>query len=343
MSIVLDVAIGISFLYLLLALIVTTVQELLATWLKLRAKNLYQSIADMLANRTSDGAIANDELLKSFWAHPLIKNLRQRKPGSNELNFPSYIPSKTFALALLDILLRTETVSAATGLRPLLTGARDTIGRLENHPDLKQALLLIMDDAGLVADKVDQEGNLIATGIENWFNDHMSRASGWYKRRAQTIALALAGVLAVGANANSIHVVTTLWKNGALRDSIVAQAQTFAAAQTPPAPSPSVSVSASASASPPLAASGTPPLDSKKLATNLSNDVTTLRGADFPIGWVGPQNWPDWSSPFGWLITALAVSLGAGFWFDVLSKALQLRGTGPKISAATGRTSDDDS
>jgi hypothetical protein len=191
----------------------------------------------------------------------------------------------------------------------------------------------------LVADRVDQEGNLIATGIETWFNDHMSRASGWYKRRAQTIALVLAGVLAVGANANSIHVVTTLWNNGALRDSIVAQAQTFAAAQTQPQPTPVPSTSASA----PPATSPAPPLDSKQLATSLSNDVSALRAADFPIGWVGDQNRPNWLSPFGWLLTALAVSLGAGFWFDVLSKALQLRGTGPKISAATGRTSNDDS
>jgi hypothetical protein len=38
----------------------------------------------------------------------------------------------------------------------------------------------------------------------------------------------------------------------------------------------------------------------------------------------------------GWLVTILAVSLGANFWFDVLAKALQLRGSGPKISAATG-------
>jgi hypothetical protein len=34
--------------------------------------------------------------------------------------------------------------------------------------------------------------------------------------------------------------------------------------------------------------------------------------------------------PFGWLITALALSLGAPFWFDLLNKIIQLRGTGPK-------------
>jgi hypothetical protein len=32
----------------------------------------------------------------------------------------------------------------------------------------------------------------------------------------------------------------------------------------------------------------------------------------------------------GWLITALAVSLGAPFWFDTLDTILNIRGAGPK-------------
>ncbi|HXP02869.1 MAG TPA: hypothetical protein VN808_02035 [Stellaceae bacterium] len=32
----------------------------------------------------------------------------------------------------------------------------------------------------------------------------------------------------------------------------------------------------------------------------------------------------------GWVITALATSLGAPFWFDALNNLLQLRNTGPK-------------
>ena len=32
----------------------------------------------------------------------------------------------------------------------------------------------------------------------------------------------------------------------------------------------------------------------------------------------------------GWLITALAVSLGAPFWFDLLNRLVKLRGTGTK-------------
>jgi hypothetical protein len=34
----------------------------------------------------------------------------------------------------------------------------------------------------------------------------------------------------------------------------------------------------------------------------------------------------SWCSPLGWLLTALALSLGAPFWFDLLNKLMKLRG-----------------
>jgi hypothetical protein len=37
----------------------------------------------------------------------------------------------------------------------------------------------------------------------------------------------------------------------------------------------------------------------------------------------------------GWLITALAAAQGAPFWFDLLNKLLQLRGSGTKPAEQT--------
>jgi len=36
----------------------------------------------------------------------------------------------------------------------------------------------------------------------------------------------------------------------------------------------------------------------------------------------------------GWLITALAVSLGGPFWFDLLNRLVDLRGAGPRPASA---------
>lgn len=60
--------------------------------------------------------------------------------------------------------------------------------------------------------------------------------------------------------------------------------------------------------------------------------LTTLQAAGLPVGW--PLSWPfadlpPWASwvlkALGWGITAFAVSFGAPFWFEALSKLGSLR------------------
>jgi hypothetical protein len=48
----------------------------------------------------------------------------------------------------------------------------------------------------------------------------------------------------------------------------------------------------------------------------------------------------DSSSIPGWLLTALALSLGAPFWFDLLNKLIRIRATGKKPEAATDANTD---
>jgi hypothetical protein len=68
----LDLVIGIVLLYSLLALLVTTLQELVASVLSTRAKQLYQALADVLKGTAPDGA---KPLIDAFYEHPLIRNL----------------------------------------------------------------------------------------------------------------------------------------------------------------------------------------------------------------------------------------------------------------------------
>ena len=355
MSAAIDTGIGLAFLYLLLALIVTTLQELTATWLRFRARDLYAALADMLASRNAHGSVEHQQLLQQFYEHPLIKNLCQRKALSNLHHLPSYIPSRTFALALLDVLQKQVPLSDATQVRPLLSDLERAVSEIP-IPALKESLLLIIRNADLFADRVDSKANAIVSSIETWFNDRMARLSGWYKRRAQIVSLVLAGALAFATNADTLHVAKSLWANASLRESIVARAQAYVA--QPPAAlasSPAALASSPAAlASPPTAALASPPAalaspptaeksaegadpaaDAKKLQSDLAREAAALQSSGLPLGWSIP---PDRWSIIGWLLTTLAVSLGAGFWFDVLSKALQLRGTGPKVSASTGET-----
>src|SRR6266496_2765255 len=89
---VLDVAIGISFVYLLLSLICTTVNEMVAGVRKTRATFLDKGITRLLGG--------NEEIKKLLYKHPLIQSLAE----SDSAICPSYIPANKFATAMLDIL-----------------------------------------------------------------------------------------------------------------------------------------------------------------------------------------------------------------------------------------------
>src|SRR5438552_3197422 len=90
---ILDVAIGIIFVYLLVSLIVTAANELIAAIFKMRGRVLWQGICNLLPSDDKDG---KGNIARQVYEHPLIDGLSPSR-------WPSYIPSRTFALALLDV------------------------------------------------------------------------------------------------------------------------------------------------------------------------------------------------------------------------------------------------
>src|SRR4051794_30862035 len=97
---ILEIAIGMVFVYLSLSLICSGINEWIAHLLQSRANNLEQWIRDLLSGSGSPG----QDYWKDFQNHPLIKALyRENKK-------PSYIPSRTFVLALLDVVVPAKSV-----------------------------------------------------------------------------------------------------------------------------------------------------------------------------------------------------------------------------------------
>src|SRR6266404_9196594 len=87
---ILEVAIGLCFIYLLLALICTAVNETIAGITGRRAGFLEKGI---------DSLIGDDpNLKKKLFDHPLIASLGPKKDAK-----PSYLPASKFALTLTDI------------------------------------------------------------------------------------------------------------------------------------------------------------------------------------------------------------------------------------------------
>ena len=301
----LDVIIAIIFVYLLLSLLCSAMNETIEHFAKNRAKDLERGLRELLNDSTGLG------LVQKLYDHGLISGLFKGEydPGGSKVNLPSYIPARNFAVALMDIVLpggaNVTSAPAGTTLQGAPAAAvqpfRSAVGSLRNS-SVEQALTAIIDSAGNNVTEVRD-------GIEAWFNSSMDRVSGWYKRRAQLIILILGVCVALLMNVNSLSLANDLWVHKAQREALVASAQGYS--QT--------------------SGSSVAGLEQYGLQTRIAE----LGKYNLPVGW-GTDDWNRIKrfdglfilhSLLGWILTAFAISLGAPFWFDLLNKFVVVRST----------------
>jgi len=293
-STILDVILGLVFVYLLLAIICTTVNEWIAGIFNTRATTLAAAIRQLLDSQGGSSA-ANDTdwFLKQFYGHPLIAGM---KPSQGAHPHPAYLASRAFATAIIDIV--TPQNSGSVSFADLENG----INKLPDG-DVKRTLLALIHTA---------QGDFLTAqkNIETWFDDTMDRVSGWYKRRTQLWTALLALLLTVGTNADTVKIAGTLWRNPTRREQILESAK------NPVQPAATVS----------------------------TNQLDALGQV---LGWTSADRLPQAFTPadrasfwfrrlIGWILTIVAVSLGAPFWFDLLNTFMRIRngGDSPKDTAA---------
>ena len=259
-------------------------------------------------------------------APPAASSRSRSMPWRLRQNLPSYIPSANFALAVLNL--------AAEGAATTATLVRAKVdrdgGTLDGSPQLTAVVLQALasgEDDLAKAQKF----------LENWFDAAMDRVSGWYKRRSQII-LFFIGLFAAGAlNVDTIAVTRSLISDPALRQAVVAHAADRAKAHID-------------------SANGANPDPDKATDPDFNESRNELMSIGYPIGWADLPQLQLGSTRrtcdplacfeevlasdshfgvltigapmiLGWLITALAITLGAPFWFDLLSKFMQVRAT----------------
>ena len=441
-SAIIEVIIGVALTYLLISLLCSTLLELVAGLLKLRAKDLEEGVRSLLGPGSADDADAT--VFNAFFSHPLIGGLMRRgkQPDWQTKRLlgkmtgkrkPSYIPSKTFAAALFDIIAPEDPEAGSRTLaalqdkvstlppgtiksqfRALLTPT--TIESMRAYvqemadSDLKTKLLAILDSGSEIQETIDSmtmvveteagallkaelgallqpasietfrtwvaglpntamRGQLTAllgsaaastfrdkieaiantdlkrslqvllreTGddltkaraeVENWFDQAMDRASGWYKRRAQFLLIIISIPVIAGLNADTISMSTSLWQDDTVRDIAVERA----AALSQPSTSPGGTTL-------PGTQPGAPQLSADDLRDNLSG-LTTFGWRKSSPDYKDPREVPegiDWLwKLFGLSITVGAVSLGADFWFSLMKNLVNIRAAGkPKAAEPT--------
>jgi hypothetical protein len=307
----LEVVIGVIFVFLLVSIICSTVREVLEARLKTRAAYLEQGVRELLHDTNASG------LARSIYEHPLIKGLyggeyapslvtKRQALLARGRALPSYIPSRNFALALMDIAARgpiTDVVSGdPDGPALSLESMRNGVPGLQN-PAVQRVLLTAIDSARGDIDKAQ------AT-IEAWYDSGMDRVSGWYKRSTAWIIFWIALAVAIGLNINTLTIVDYLYRNDSARLALVARAASAAKDSTILGNS---------------FAETKATLDSVRLPIGWSNDWRTLGAVDASQ----PASiWSGWIYPaLGLLLTALAATMGAPFWFDLLNKVSVVRST----------------
>ena len=291
--VVVQVVIGLSFLFFLLSVVASAMNEAIAGIFKLRAKTLERGITNLLTGATSTTG-SGLQMIADFYSHPLISAY-----GKNAER-PSYISPRSFRMVLLDI---AGLSGAVVGVTPDGAPLPDPQVRMDvdaalgavQDQELKDALTTIWRS-------VQHDVDGFREGIELWFDRSMERVSGWYKRRVQVFVFVIGLALAVLLNASAITAADRLWKDEGFRRGLLAQ------------------------------------VEGQRSDASAGEALAQLETLRFPIGWEAP-NRPDgaggWAfAAVGWLLTGIAITFGAPFWFDVLNKVSNLRAAGRKPESA---------
>jgi hypothetical protein len=365
-SVVLGTVIGLIFVFALVSLFCSAVTESLSNFTEKRARYLLTGLRSMLDQETSNEGVkvssgedqlpataapsadelhgmaknldltreASEEikaanrkvtpgnLTLGLFDHPLIRSLQTRRVrprADGGIRNPQYIPPKIFAQALIDTLLPSATADdgQASG-RNVLKALDTAVTDLPDRFPAKRSLQALLRQA---------EGDLarFEASLEHWYDAEMGRISGWYKRWSKLILAAVGLLIAIIVNVDTIQIAHGLYVDEPVRQAVVAQATNGSQCQSE--------------------------ADPAKQRQCVDSQIALLNSRGLPIWYPSGCSLAQWSkldacwswsssqTPdgrrlllklLGWGLTAFAVSFGAPFWFDALSKLGQLRTAGPK-------------
>lgn len=338
----LNLIIGMFFIYFVLSIICTVVLEIFANALNMRAKNLNGWVRE-----TFNTGQLGDKVLN----HRLIDGL------TREGRIASYIPAKNFITAVLDIVYSNREGADSKNVDPYtveqLKAAIATTSLLSE--EAKRFILQQITDANDDLDKARKE-------IEEWYEQSMTRIAGGYKKQAQKYLLVIAAGITLFANADSLTLFRYLYDNPAEAEKI-----TLAAEQ---AVHDSVLYKQYLQSNANIellvkkaTKDSTVNKDSLAAVIDHQEEIAkglkttdslykSLKDMGLPLGWetekyknckgeeessiIWLRNGENWLMKIaGLIITALALTLGAPFWFEQLNKLVNMRTSGIKPEQVT--------
>ena len=335
---ILDVAAGLILFFLVLSLVCTSLNEIVAQILSLREEVLWRGLCSLFQNSEAQKA---EEFAGRILDHNLVDAMSP--PGAN----PNNIPSHVFSLAVLDVIGidgRDTTDTLATRLDAAKKAKGTELGKN------------VFETLKPLAVAADTSVDAFRLNIERWFDATMVHATDWYKQRLRVITICVAFGVCVALNGDTLMLAKSLWTSPQTAAKLASTAQTVSKLQPPP----DVSAPATDSSGQPKLAVGADASNALSDAKLLPPELQTVRTEVFGlIGWSGHFPWQDsydrsnehrypsdgWEmilKLLGLIITTIAACLGAPFWFDALSKLIALRkdGQSGKPDGATSNPPD---
>ncbi len=194
---------------------------------------------------------------------------------------------------------------------------------------LRESLTILARRAESKITTKESEMNQLRLEIEVWFERSMQRASGVYKRNAKGVAIIIGCVIACAANADTFHIINRLSKDSAIRTTIAQNAGSVVAKDSA----------------------------IKDLNALRDEAIDALADTALPIGWTAvnleQQIGPSYEQQnhiikimlmvLGWILTGVAIAMGASFWFDLLGKVVNVRNAGKSPGSITDKSADSES
>ncbi len=296
-----NLVVGLIFILLLYSLLATTVMEIIASVFSMRGRNLERALGRLLFSSK------DSPIFQEFTGNPLYQQIQSRffrwqRP-------PSYMSNQTFSTILFKTLFTDKEGNPNVNIAEQIESIR--------NPKLRQALQHFHAESF-------NDTYVFRRKVETWYDEVMDRAGGWYKRNTQFILLVVGIFIAVIFNVDTIAIYDKLSKDPQAQLELLDLTNKY------------------------FADSKIAEMQASELGMDYQQQVNSLLTQNLQsikdpvgMGWDGfsdaamPNGLADWLYRIlGWLTTALAVSLGAPFWFDLLKKLVNVRSSGsvPPVS-----------
>lgn len=341
----LDILLALSLIYLVFALVVTSLNESIAAVLSSRARWLRRGIASLLS---ADPKRLNEAAADKVLDSPFVTFLGT--PGWFKTFRPSDIPAWTLLQGVLSTVdgYKDDAFAKVDDIRALAE-------KLPPKSPIRSVLIDLCARAGSDLDRFREQ-------FEAWFTTFEGQLTAWYRQKTHYVLVGLSLAVAVAMNVDTLDIIRQFSADPKVLKAIVEQAETEAksdelsayigtTARDKAGKAPATAAAVQKADRATALADGQEKRDAlikagSELDQRIAERSDKLMASGLRLGWKPDEfcrwvnsldQWAGWNKLFGLLISAFALALGAPFWFNVLKSVASVRSVGIRQQDKPGK------